>query len=411
MLTSPLQYLPGISSPHNKWQRTFQNDRADDILPPLYHASEVNSFVTDDDDATDELSLSSLSSSSSDSYDHSYRYEHHSPRDRTRDDRQLERSRHHKWSLADFELLSTLGTGSFGRVRLARMHNTDSFYAIKIMKKERLLQKKQEVHVRNEKNILSQISHPFIVKFYASFQDKNNIFFVQEFVRGGEMFTHLRSAGRFPTKIAKFYHAELVLAFEYLHSLDIIYRDLKPENLLLDSKGHVKITDFGFAKRVPDRTFTLCGTPEYLAPEVIQSKGHGKAVDWWTMGILLYEFIAGYPPFYDDTPFRIYEKILAGRLKFPNWFDGRARDLVKELLQTDHTKRLGTTKGGVGEIKSHPYFHGANWDKLYARYYPAPIPVKARNAGDTSNFEKYPDSPVDRNPGLTSLQQSEFKGF
>ncbi|RNF05897.1 protein kinase A, partial [Trypanosoma rangeli] len=152
-------------------------------------------------------------------------------------------------------------------------------------------------------------------------------------------------------------------------------------------------------------------TPEYLAPEVIQSKGHGKAVDWWTMGILLYEFIAGYPPFYDDTPFRTYEKILSGRFKFPNWFDARARDLVKGLLQTDHTKRLGTLKDGVTDVKNHPYFHGANWDKLYARHYPAPIHVKVKNPGDTSNFECFPESREDRASPLTAAQQAEFRGF
>ena len=314
--------------------------------------------------------------------------------------------------LSDFDLKETLGTGSFGRVRLCKLKSGASeYYAIKCLKKREIIKMKQVQHIIAEKNILAEISHPFIVNMLCAFQDEKRLYLVLEFVIGGEMFTHLRSAGRFPNDVAKFYHAELVLAFEYLHSKDIIYRDLKPENLLLDSKGHVKITDFGFAKKVPERTFTLCGTPEYLAPEVIQSKGHGKAVDWWTMGILLYEFIAGYPPFYDDTPFRIYEKILEGKIKFPNWFDSRARDLVKGLLMTDHTKRLGTLKNGVADIKNHPYFHGANWEKLFSRHYPAPIPVKAKSAGDTSNFEKYPESNEDRSAPLTPAQQAEFKDF
>ncbi|RNE98177.1 protein kinase A, partial [Trypanosoma rangeli] len=316
-----------------------------------------------------------------------------------------------KWKLSDLELGATLGTGSFGRVRLGKLKGTNNYYAVKCLKKREIIKMKQVQHLSQEKQILMELSHPFIVNMLCSFQDERCVYLVLEFVIGGEVFTHLRSAGRFPNDVAKFYHAELVLAFEYIHGKDIIYRDLKPENLLLDSKGHVKVTDFGFAKKVPERTFTLCGTPEYLAPEVIQSKGHGKAVDWWTMGILLYEFIAGYPPFYDDTPFRTYEKILSGRFKFPNWFDARARDLVKGLLQTDHTKRLGTLKDGIMDVKNHPYFHGANWDKLYARHYPAPIPVKVKNPGDTSNFERYPESQEDRASPLTAAQQAEFRGF
>eukprot|EP00743_Colponemidia_sp_Colp-15_P011346 GILK01012644.1.p1 GENE.GILK01012644.1~~GILK01012644.1.p1 ORF type:complete len:337 (-),score=33.35 GILK01012644.1:325-1335(-) len=315
------------------------------------------------------------------------------------------------WSLEDLELKETLGTGSFGRVRLCKLKGSSDYYAIKCLKKREIIKMKQVQHIIAEKNILMEVSHPFIVNLLCSFQDDKKLYLVLEFVIGGEMFTHLRSAGRFPNDVAKYYHAELVLAFEYMHTKDIIYRDLKPENLLLDYKGHVKITDFGFAKKVPERTFTLCGTPEYLAPEVIQSKGHGKAVDWWTMGILLYEFIAGYPPFYDDTPFRIYEKILEGKIKFPNWFDSRAKDLVKGLLMTDHTKRLGTLRNGVADIKGHPYFHGANWEKLFNRHYPAPIAVKAKGAGDTSNFEGYPESNDDRSAPLTQQQQDEFKNF
>ena len=315
------------------------------------------------------------------------------------------------WKLVDLELLQTLGTGSFGRVRLCKHKASGEFYAIKCLKKRDILKMKQVAHIIAEKNILAEITHPFIVNMLVHFQDERRLFLILEFIIGGEMFTHLRSAGRFPNDVAKFYHAELVLAFEYLHTKDIVYRDLKPENLLLDGKGHVKITDFGFAKKVPERTFTLCGTPEYLAPEVIQSKGHGKAVDWWTMGILLYEFIAGYPPFFDESPFRTYEKILEGKLKFPNWFDPRARDLVKGLLVTDHTRRLGTLKNGVADIKSHPYFHGANWEKLFNRHYPAPIPVKTKGPGDTSNFESYAESDGDRSQPLTAAQQAEFKDF
>merc|ERR1711991_1010226 len=197
------------------------------------------------------------------------------------------------------------------------------------------------------------------------------------------MFTHLRTAGRFPNDVAKFYHAELVLAFEYMHTKDIIYRDLKPENLLLDDKGHIKITDFGFAKKVPERTFTLCGTPEYLAPEVIQSKGHGKAVDWWALGILIFEMLAGYPPFFDDNPFGIYEKILGGKIQFPSHFESTAKDLIRLLLNADLTKRIGCLKNGPADIRKHKWFRGMDWSSLRQKKIPPPILPEVSHPADT----------------------------
>ena len=173
------------------------------------------------------------------------------------------------------------------------------------------------------------------------------------YICGGELFSYLRSAGRFNNNATLFYAAEIVSALDYLHSLDVVYRDLKPENLLIDRDGHLKIIDFGFAKRVTDRTWTLCGTPEYLAPEIIQSKGHNKAVDWWALGILIYEMLAGYPPFFDDNPFGIYEKILSGKIEWPRHIDQIAKDLIKKLLVQDRTKRLGNLKNGSDDVKRH----------------------------------------------------------
>lgn len=163
-----------------------------------------------------------------------------------------------------------------------------------------------------------------------------------EYAIGGELFSYLRRAGRFGSNMAKFYAAEIVLALEYLHAHNVVYRDLKPENLLLDARGHMKIADFGFAKIVPEVTWTLCGTPEYLAPEIIQNRGHGKAADWWSLGILIFEMIAGYPPFYAEAPVAIYEKIIKGIIEFPRYFDPVARDLVCRLLNPDPCNRLGS---------------------------------------------------------------------
>ena len=198
-----------------------------------------------------------------------------------------------------------------------------------------------------------EINHPFLVDLTWSSKDKSFLYMLFPYVSGGELFSYLRSAGRFNSSTTFFYSAEIVSALDYLHSLSVVYRDLKPENLLLDRDGHLKITDFGFAKRISDRTWTLCGTPEYLAPEIIQSKGHNRAVDWWALGILIYEMLAGYPPFFDDNPFGIYEKILSGKIEWPRHIDPVAKDLIKKFLVQDRTKRLGNMKNGTEDVKRH----------------------------------------------------------
>lgn len=202
-----------------------------------------------------------------------------------------------KYSLGDFDILRTLGTGSFGRVHLVQSKHNQRFYAVKVLKKAQVVKMKQVEHTNDERRMLQEVKHPFLITLWGTFQDSKNLYMVMDFVEGGELFSLLRksqvglpffliylkyaeSDQRFPNPVAKFYAAEVTLALEYLHSKQIIYRDLKPENLLLDRHGHLKITDFGFAKRVPDITWTLCGTPDYLAPEVVSSKGYNKSVDW-----------------------------------------------------------------------------------------------------------------------------------
>ncbi|KAF4654405.1 hypothetical protein FOL46_008735 [Perkinsus olseni] len=323
-------------------------------------------------------------------------------------------SRKPRYRLEDFDLRATVGTGTFGRVRVVKIKGCKDRtpFALKILKKSEVIRLKQIEHVKAEREILEKLSHPFIVNLFTTFRDDKRLFMLMEYVNGGELFSHLRKAGRLPNEEARFYAAEIVLAFQYMHSLDVVYRDLKPENLLIDFEGHIKITDFGFAKVVTDRTWTLCGTPEYLAPEIIQSKGHGKAVDWWALGILIFEMLAGYPPFYDDNPFGIYQKILLGRIDFPKHFDSKAKDLVRHLLARDRVKRYGCLRDGVEDIKRHKWFKGIDWDAAFDRELPAPFIPQVRGPDDTSMFDRYPESTENSSPSIIGAEYEDaFRDF
>lgn len=314
----------------------------------------------------------------------------------------------------DFQILKTIGTGTFGRVCLCRDKITNKYWAMKILAMADVIRLKQIEHVKNEKNILKEIDHPFIVNMRWNAKDDCCLYMLFEFVSGGELFSYLRNAGRFDSATANFYASEIVLALEYLHSLSIVYRDLKPENLLLDRDGHLKITDFGFAKKLKDRTWTLCGTPEYLAPEIIQSKGHNKAVDWWALGVLIYEMVVGYPPFYDDNPFGIYEKILSGKIEWSRHVDPIAKDLVKKLLVLDRTKRLGNMKNGAEDVKRHRWFKHLDWNVVIRKQLKPPIvPTYVFNSkeDDTSNFDDYPETDWKSVRSLDKIEMQLFEDF
>lgn len=277
-------------------------------------------------------------------------------------------------SIDDFELLKVIGKGSFGKVMQVRKKDTGRIYAMKIIKKAHIVERDEVSHTMAERHVLGKLVHPYIVPIKYSFQNPEKLYLVLAFVNGGELFFHLQQQGRFPEERAKFYAAELLSALECLHSLNIIYRDLKPENILLDYTGHIALCDFGLCKlnmNQGKKTNTFCGTPEYLAPEVLKGEGYTKTVDWWTLGILLYEMISGLPPFYDENTNVMYHKILQDPLVFNDDMSAVVIDLLQKLLNRDGLTRLGSN--GPQEIKAHAFFGAIDWRKLMARQYTPPF--------------------------------------
>lgn len=284
----------------------------------------------------------------------------------------------------DFKDLFTvraLGKGAFGTVKLVKHKKTGKLYALKSVWKKQVVETGQQGHIMSEKWVMANLNFPFLCRLHATHKDTNRLFFLMEVCMAGDLFTVLRARTLFPEDTARFYAASVVLAFEFMHEKNIIYRDLKPENLLLDHLGFLKVTDFGFAKEIgkDGRTWTLCGTPDYLSPEIVSGKGHGKAVDWWTLGVLIYEMLASYPPFYDEEPMKTYQKIVSGKVTYPPHFSPEATNLISKLLQLKPANRLGVIKGGAALIKAHPWFKGFDWNAHVAQKIAPPIllPVTA----------------------------------
>ncbi|KAH8232522.1 hypothetical protein KR032_008629 [Drosophila birchii] len=322
-----------------------------------------------------------------------------------------ERWNHQKQSpysnLVNYVPRGVVGTGSFGTVLLVKEKVGTHYYAAKMMCKEDLVRLKQVAHVHNEKHVLSAARFPFLIHLVDSSKDFDYLYLILPLVNGGELFSYHRRMRKFNEKQACFYAAQVALALEYLHQMQLIYRDLKPENILLDTQGYIKLTDFGFTKRVESRTSTLCGTPEYLAPEVVQLRPYNKSVDWWAFGVLIYEFVTGRSPFgsYKEDVLIMYNRIRTCDYKMPLYFSSHLKNLVDNLLQVEITKRLGNSNDGAIEVKSHPWFQSVEWYALLNKQITAPYVPTVSDDEDLSNFENFKErermkSPMDRHPEL-----------
>ncbi|CAG9324813.1 SGK2_2 [Blepharisma stoltei] len=304
----------------------------------------------------------------------------------------------------DFKIEKVIGKGSFGKVLLVTKKDTGNYYAMKVLRKQLIEQKKQISHTLAERYILEGVKSPFIVQLRYAFQTSDKLYMVMDYMKGGELFFHLRKEGKFSEDRAKFYAAEILLAFESLHNAGVIYRDLKPENILLDVDGHIKLTDFGLSKVTDSdkKAFTFCGTPEYLAPEVLKNEGYDKAVDFWSLGVVLYEMIAGEPPFYAENRVELYKMILNTPVRMKSRFSAQVTDLLRKLIEIEVSLRLSNVK----EIKKHPFFQGIDWDALSKKGMPAPFKPKIMSPLDTRNF----DSEFTNEPPVDSVTKSSLIG-
>ncbi|XP_004368961.1 serine/threonine-protein kinase Sgk1 isoform X1 [Trichechus manatus latirostris] len=299
---------------------------------------------------------------------------------------------------SDFHFLKVIGKGSFGKVLLARHKAEEAFYAVKVLQKKAILKKKEEKHIMSERNVLlKNVKHPFLVGLHFSFQTADKLYFVLDYINGGELFYHLQRERCFLEPRARFYAAEIASALGYLHSLNIVYRDLKPENILLDSQGHIVLTDFGLCKENIEHngtTSTFCGTPEYLAPEVLHKQPYDRTVDWWCLGAVLYEMLYGLPPFYSRNTAEMYDNILNKPLQLKPNITNSARHLLEGLLQKDRTKRLGA-KDDFIEIKNHIFFSLINWDDLINKKITPPFNPNVSGPSDLRHFDpEFTEEPV-----------------
>jgi len=329
-----------------------------------------------------------------------------------------------KASTKDFTFLKVIGKGSFGKVLLAQHKMDRKYYAVKVLHKQTILRKNEQMHIMAERNVLTKnLTHPFLVGLHYSFQTADKLYFILDYANGGELFFHLQKERSFSEDRSRFYAAEIGSALGYMHSQDILYRDLKPENLLLDREGHIVLTDFGLCKEqltTKDTTGTFCGTPEYLAPEVITRQPYGMPIDWWCFGCVLYEMMYGLPPFYSRDVKQMYQKIVNDTLTFKPRATTHAKSLLRALLQKKPDRRMGSSARDFEEIKEHEFFRPINWQRLYARDIKPPFNPKVADEQDLKNIdpsfksEPLPGSVINpRLPGsvINNLGDTEFAQF
>ena len=323
--------------------------------------------------------------------------------------------------LDDFKVLKVIGRGSFGKVCLVEYIPTHEIYAMKSLKKDILIEQEQIENTLLEKEILQTIDHPLLCGLVFCFQTEERIYFVMPFLSGGELFQHLRKFRTFDEEKVRFYGAQIALALEYLHSKGIIYRDLKPENILMDEEGYLRLADFGMAKKLQgdEKAMSFCGTPEYLAPEIITMEGHDKSADWWSFGILLFEMLCGLPPFYVENLDKMYDLIKNSSVKFPRrvTLSEEAKDLIRKLLEKNPKKRLGS-QSGIEEIKKHPFFASINFDAVLEKKVKAPFIPDLKNDKDVQYFdEEFTNEEVGmsyipkKNMEMINKNKDKFKAF
>ncbi|NXR36089.1 AKT2 kinase, partial [Zosterops hypoxanthus] len=325
-----------------------------------------------------------------------------------------------KATMSDFDYLKLLGKGTFGKVILVREKASGRYYAMKILRKEVIIAKDEVAHTVTESRVLQNSRHPFLTALKYAFQTKDRLCFVMEYANGGELFFHLSRERVFPEDRARFYGAEIVSALEYLHSRDVVYRDIKLENLMLDKDGHIKITDFGLCKEgVTDGTpmKTFCGTPEYLAPEVLEDNDYGRAVDWWGLGVVMYEMLCGRLPFYNQDHERLFELILLEEIRYPRSLGPESRSLLAGLLKKDPKQRLGGGPGDAREVMEHRFFAGIDWQDVVQRKLVPPFRPQVTSEVDTRYFDEeftaqsITITPPERYDHLDSLERDHRTHF